>query len=52
MTPDESNDALKLLEDDEIFGEIAEEIRAEREAQGLDPDTGHPVNRASQEFHE
>lgn len=37
-------DILSVLEHDDVFGNIAEEIRAEREAAGLNPDTGKPFD--------
>lgn len=36
-------DLLEILEDDESFGELVEQVRAERIAKGLNPDTGRPL---------
>lgn len=36
-------DLLEILEDDESFGELVEQVRTERIAKGLNPDTGRPL---------
>lgn len=35
---------LEQFEDDDRFGELVEQVRAERIAKGLNPDTGLPAN--------
>jgi len=46
ISPEEERriELYERLEDDESFGEMVEQIRAERISKGLNPDTGKPKN--------